>query len=206
MGTIDHEAGDGREPLVRLVESARQAEADGWRELIDELSPLVRSVARRHRLQSHDADDVSQTVWLRLLENLDCIQQPQRLRGWISTTSTNECTNVWRRSRHITLLGDFPVDLEARRTHGPEPADDLAGSERGQVVRAALGEALRELNSRQRRLLFLLLEDPTPSYEEIGVELDMPVGSIGPTRARAVARLRRSRALAALMKSGSAPA
>jgi RNA polymerase sigma factor (sigma-70 family) len=151
-------------------------------------------VIRRHRLHGDDAEDVVQTVWLRLVEKLGSIREPEALPGWILTTARNECLHLIKARKSVA-----PTDLEDRGWPdgtGPAPVDsDLLEAERHE----ALLVALAGLPERQRRLLLLLMEDPPLSYEEIGSRLGVPVGSIGPTRARALARIRANGAVQALL-------
>ena len=180
--------GDGVEDPVRaLVAAALDGDAASWNGLIERYTPLVLSVVRRFRLPGSDADDVVQTVWLRLVEKLDGIREPQALPGWIVTTARHECLHVLKSHRSVS-----PVDLSEQGPPG-EAADqavdsDLLGAERHEALLAALAE----LPDRQRRVLLLLLADPPLSYEEISRQLNLPIGSIGPTRARALARIRSS--------------
>jgi RNA polymerase sigma factor (sigma-70 family) len=156
----------------------------------------VLSVIRRHRLQGDDAEDVVQTVWLRLIEKLGTIREPEALPGWIVTTARHECLHLIRAHKLVA-----PADLEDRAWPagtGPAAIDsDLLEAERHE----ALLMALSGLPDRQREVLLLLIEDPPLSYEQISARLDVPVGSIGPTRARALARIRSYGAVQALMNA-----
>jgi RNA polymerase sigma factor (sigma-70 family) len=154
-------------------------------------------VTGRHRLPRSDAADVAQTVWLRLVQNLGNLREPEALPGWISTTARNECLGVLNsRKRFPTYdpLDDPPeagVDLRAT-------PDDVAAGLLEAERHEALLAAFAGLSDRHRELLMLLVADPPVTYAEISERLGMPIGAIGPTRARAVERLRRSPALAAL--------
>lgn len=180
--------------VSELVEAARDGDRASWGHLVDRYTPLVLSVVRRHRLQGTDADDVVQTVWLRLVEHLHDIRDPAALPGWIVTTARNECLHLIRSHRPAS-----PADLgeQGWRLDAGEPGLDshLLEAERHEALLAALAE----LPDRQRSLLLLLIEDPPLSYEEISRRLGLPVGSIGPTRARALARVRAHPAVQALL-------
>jgi len=183
---------DTTDPLATLVLAAREGNQDAWDAIVDRFLPLVGAIIRRHRLSEADGDDVSQTVWLRLVEHLDALREPDALPGWIRTIVRNECLRV------INARGRMqPVDPQAGALDvesGDAVDDDLLAAERCQLLR----EALAELPAARRELLLLLLADPPLAYEEISARLGIPVGSIGPTRARALDQLRRTRALRGL--------
>lgn len=168
-----------------LLVGAAKGDAASWSAIVAEFSGLVWSVARAHRLDAADAADVSQTVWLRLIEHADRIREPERLAGWLSTTTRNECLRVLRRRGR-----QVPTDLELDTTEDEdvEPLDAaLLDSERDR----ALWRAFRTLSEACQRLLRVLLCDPPLSYQEVSEVMDMPIGSIGATRKRCLERLRR---------------
>jgi RNA polymerase sigma factor (sigma-70 family) len=173
------------EALEDLVQAANAGDQDSWNGIVNRLIPMVTAVIARYRLSPTQADDVNQTVWLRLVEHLADIREPRALPGWLATTARRECLRV------IKLRGrETPVDpLGARMTAAIEPAElheDLLREERAQMLR----KALLELSPQRREVLTLLMADPPPSYDQVSAELGIPVGSIGPTRARALAQLR----------------
>lgn len=158
---------------------------------LDKTNRLIQSVVRRFNLTRQDAEDVIQTVWLRLLEKLDRVREPRALPGWIFTTARNEAVNAIRRSRKAALVGDGFSELHAD--------EEIAfASDDAEERRRALLEAFSELSDLQQRLVAMLMEDPQPPYSEISRRLNIPVGSIGPNRARALNRLRQSRQLVEL--------
>ena len=173
-----------------LVDGAIAGDQASWNQLVERYMPLVLSIARRHRLQDDDAEDVVQSVWLRLVERLTDVRQPEALPGWITTTTRHECLHLIRR-RNATPLRDI-----ADETCPLEPEDSAVDANLLAVERhEALLAGLAELPDRQRSLLLLLLEDPPLPYEEVSARLGLPVGSIGLTRARALTRLRSLRAI-----------
>ncbi len=175
--------------VEELVEAARGGDAAAWDALVDRYLPLVTAVIRRLRLPPADADDVNQTVWLRLVEHLDDLREPRALPGWLATTARHEgLRQIKRRAR------DVPVDPSGTTFDAAEDSDP--GETLVQDLRShALREAMLELPESRRELLVLLLADPPLSYDEISARLGIPRGSIGPTRARALEQLRESRAL-----------
>jgi RNA polymerase sigma factor (sigma-70 family) len=165
-----------------IVAAAARGDQRAWSELVERYSSLLWSVARAHRLEASDAADVVQTSWLRLVEHLPRIRNPDGLGAWLATTARREALRTLRRSARYELSEEIeavaePLDLDAR----------LLRDERD----AALAAAFTRLPARDQALLRMLALDPRPSYEEIGAALSMPIGSIGPTRGRAIERLRR---------------
>ena len=115
--------------VVDLVNAARAGDQGSWNDLVDRFLPLVTSVIARYRLQQSDADDVNQTVWLRLVEHLDDLREPRALPGWLATTARNESLQVIRRRGR-----DTPVDPQAATM---ARADDLPRARRERDPRRA---------------------------------------------------------------------
>lgn len=174
---------------AELVLSARDGDRASWDLLVERYSGLVWSVARSHRLGASDAADVFQTTWLRLVEHIDRIREPQHLGGWLSATARHECLRLLRTGVREQAVEDIGERAEADpSSDGPiaSPEAVLLASER----RAEVVVAFRKLSPRCQRLLRLLATDPAPSYLEVSEALEMPVGSIGPTRGRCLQHLR----------------
>ncbi|WP_103347726.1 RNA polymerase sigma factor [Amycolatopsis sp. CA-128772] len=167
-----------------LLEAAARGDQASWDALVNRYASLLWSVARAHRLSDADAADAVQTTWLKLVENLGRIKDPERLPGWLATTARHECLRQLRRGDRERPTDDQVWQSEA----APGPAVDAALllDERD----AALWRALDKLSDQCRQLLRLLMATPPPSYAEVSAALDMPVGSIGPTRQRCLGRLR----------------
>jgi RNA polymerase sigma factor (sigma-70 family) len=174
--------------VVGLVRGAAEGDRAAWDLIVERYSPLVWAVCRRFRLSDADADDVVAGVWLRLVERLGTIREPAALPGWLATTTRNECLQAVRaRKRQV------PVDGAAFRDEEGPPSDEwLLTQERHIALRAALAG----LSDRCRRLLSLLFGEPPTAYATISATTGMPVGAIGPSRARCLEALRRSPALA----------
>jgi RNA polymerase sigma factor (sigma-70 family) len=167
--------------LTRLVGAAAAGDVHGLDRLVREFEAMVRAVARAHRLCEADTADVAQATWLKLLEHVDRIHDPACVGPWLATTARRECLKVLRDSRR-----QIPSpDVEPEREESP-PSDELLVTERNE----ALWRGFARLRTSDQRLLKLLMADPPPDYAKISGELNMPVGSIGPTRARALERLR----------------
>jgi RNA polymerase sigma factor (sigma-70 family) len=169
--------------LVRTIRLAAAGQDRAWDGLVEEFGPMVWAIARAHRLNDADAGDVFQSTWMKLLERLNQIRDPARIGAWLATTARRECLQVLRASRRQGPWGDKLPESESQ---------DMTAEDA--LVLAARDEALWHGFSRLRpsdqSLLRLLVADPPMTYEEIAASLDMPIGSIGPTRARALERLR----------------
>ena len=177
--------------VTELIAAATAGDPRGWDGLVDRYRPLVQQVARRYRLSHHQSQDVSQAVWLRLLENIGRIREPLALPGWILTTTKNEALRVLNADRRIRLVAAMDDPTLDRRSQGAAPEDGLLRKERHQAVH----DGLAELKPEHRELLLLLRAEPPVSYQEISSRLGMPIGSIGPTRARCLKKLRQTAAI-----------
>jgi RNA polymerase sigma factor (sigma-70 family) len=169
--------------VARLADRAAAGDAHAWSTIVDEFAGIVWAATRAHRLNDADAADVVQTTFVRLVEHLNRLQRRDRLGAWLATTARRECLRVLRHRARVLPFGD---ELPEPCDQGPDHAAVLIDRERN----ATLWAAFERLPSRDQALLRMLIADPTPSYEEISAALAMPVGSIGPTRARALERLR----------------
>jgi RNA polymerase sigma factor (sigma-70 family) len=167
----------------QLVRDAAAGDQAAWDRLVERFNGLVWAVARAHRLAGADASDVVQTTWLRLVEHLDRLQDPERVGAWLATTARRECLRTLRLSARV-----LPTETELL----PDPGSDapLGAALLAEERDRALWEAFGGLSERCQALLRLLVADPPPSYEDVGAALDMPIGSIGPTRQRCLERLR----------------
>ena len=191
---LEEEAPMQQTPTVDdLVSAARAGSQDAWNSLVDRYLPLVTGVIARFRLSSADADDVNQTVWLRLVEHLDDLREAKALPGWLVTTARNESLRIIRMRGRDTPVDPHGATMD-RLGEVHDLDEELLREERAQALR----EAMLELSPARRELLTLLLTDPPLSYEEISAQLGIPIGSIGPTRARALEQLRNTQAMRAL--------
>ncbi|MEW9550829.1 RNA polymerase sigma factor [Nonomuraea sp. NPDC050783] len=172
--------------VVTLVVQARKGEQAAWDAIVERYSPLLWSICLRYRLSRADALDAAQTVWLRLVEHLDELRDPAALPGWIAMVAQREClrqSRSARRRQSAEQVLDGDLKDEARAVE-----EEVERAERDLALRAALSH----LPERCRRLLACFLGDSPLSYPQISERLGMPIGGIGPTRARCLARLRSS--------------
>lgn len=170
---------------TRLIRRAASGDRMAWEQLVDKYGRLIWSITRDFKLVESDAADVFQTTWMRLIEHIDRIEHADRVGSWLATTARNECLRSLAAHKRLVLVHeDDPFDGAA--AHEPEVDEALLAAERAEVVR----EAMTHLPHRWQRLMEMLMADPPASYAEISDELGLPVGSIGPTRGRCLARLR----------------
>lgn len=175
-----------------LVAQCLRGEAAAWPVLVRRYQRLVYAVAMRIGHDEHVAADVFQTVFARLLEHLPRIAEPHRLQAWIVTTAKREALLLRSRGRRTSsLTRDADDDTPEWDIADETPVAEEALSEMQQVHQLRL--ALERLDGRCRDLLGLLFrdDDDAVGYDEVARRLDMPVGSIGPTRARCLEKLRR---------------
>jgi RNA polymerase sigma factor (sigma-70 family) len=168
-----------------LVERAVGGDALAWDGLVRRYVQLLRAVCHRYGMTGADADDVCGVVWLRLVLNLADLREPATLPAWLATTVRRECLDQLRRRQRQT-----PCAIDDQRVvdeYEPAPDARLLLRERQMVVQ----KAVAQLPDRERQLLSMLFSDPPTPYLDISAKLGMPIGAIGPTRQRCLARLRR---------------
>jgi RNA polymerase sigma factor (sigma-70 family) len=177
-----------------LVRAARARDGSAWRELIARYERLVRATVAVHRLQESDAADAVQTTWLRAFERLDTLREPDKLGGWLKTIAVHECYAILRRRRlergHQTLVDDIESDA-------PDPEEQVLLHERCR----SLDEAVNRLSGRSQHIIrWMFYQQPDERYAELARSMDLPIGSIGPTRQRALRSLRNDRDLAGYLR------
>jgi RNA polymerase sigma factor (sigma-70 family) len=173
--------------LETLVAAARSGDDRAWTQLVDRFDRMLRAVARTYRLSTQDVDDAVQATWVKLYEHIGRVRDASAVAGWLATTVRRESLRMLQ--SHVRERVTDAPDLGDGRIAGPEA--QLLETER----RLVLDRALSTLPDRQRRLLTLIVREPDADYAQLGATLDMAVGSIGPIRARSLARLQRHREL-----------
>ena len=190
-GRPEREAGDTETmetPVSALLRSAADGDRQAWDRLVDRYADLVWSICRKLGMNSEDAADAVQLTWLALLENLDRIREPERLAGWLATTCRRQCLSIMRRSRPTVHVEDEL--MERLLSHGSAADEAVLTAEQFALVWQAFRQ-LSELCQRVLRALVVEAEDGPPSYRVVAANLQMPVGSLGPTRARCLGQLRK---------------
>lgn len=171
--------------IATSVRRAQSGDKDAWNEIVDEFGPTIWTIVRSFGLNDMDASDAQAAVWLRLLTRIDTIREPERLAGWLRTTARHEALAVIRK-RARTDATD-PENFESALAATPDPAESVVINDDVRQLR----EALTLLDAKCQQLLRLLYGEPLLSFAEIAEVLGRPIGSIGPTRARCLEKLKR---------------
>ena len=180
-----------------MVAAARRGDGDGWTRLFGRFDAGLRAIARSYRLAPDDVDDVVQTTWLELLTAIGRLREPAAIGGWLATVTRRNALRTRQLPMREQLTDDPHLgdDVES-----PGPESSVLEAER----QAILADAIAALPHRHRRLMTVLLTQPELDYRQIGERLSMPTGSIGPSRARALARLARNARLGELSAAAEA--
>ena len=170
-------------PTTELVAAACEGGSDAWAEIVVRYERLVLGVVGSFRLQEADAADATASTWLRAMEGLPALRDPERLGGWLRTIARRECLGVLRQT-----VFEEPIDVAAAAVPAVEPGPEavVVACEVGRVIT----DAMARLPGRGQRLIFALFYLPRASYTTVAADADMPIGSIGPTRKRALGALR----------------
>jgi RNA polymerase sigma factor (sigma-70 family) len=165
--------------VADLLPRVSEGDPAAWAEILRRYGKLVTATVRSFRLQNADALDAVQTTWLRLAENAHRVQNPERLAGWLATTARRECLHILGQVKYIS----GPIDVTSP---SPDPERRAIDADTART----LWNLVEELAPRQRTLLRALFTDHPRPYSEVTRITGIPTGAIGPTRARAIARLR----------------
>jgi RNA polymerase sigma factor (sigma-70 family) len=168
---------------AQLVKDACDRQPGAWRELAARYEGLVRAVVGSYRLQEADFADAVQNTWLRALERLHTVRDPESLGGWLTTVARRECLALLARSRRESPTG---VEEDQLVVQDPGPEAMVLAEE----ARRAVAHAVTELPVKPRELVSVLFATPEPNYAEVSRRMGLPIGSIGPTRQRALRTLR----------------
>ena len=181
--------------LPGLAERAQAGDAVAWRCLVDHLKGVVWKVVLGFDIPDAERQDAFASTFFRLYERLSTVREPEKLPGWIATTARNEVYALLRSRRRLVPLDEIPMAQAQPDTS----SDNLLETE----IRKALYRAYCELPAEGQAMLRALCADPPLTYEQIGQLLNMPHGSIGPTRQRYIERLRRSPHLTPFLNGGA---
>ncbi|NOX24252.1 MAG: sigma-70 family RNA polymerase sigma factor [Actinobacteria bacterium] len=163
-----------------LLQAANAGSSEAWDNLVERYHRLVWWSLASHRFDRATAEDVYQTVWCRLVENLGSIRNPDYLASWLTTTTRNEAIRVSKKRSRET-----PTEFEDRFAAPDSPETDAVDNDE----RRRVGKAFLALDEPCRELLTLLTAEPPLSYSEVAHAIGKPIGSLGPTRARCLTKL-----------------
>jgi RNA polymerase sigma factor (sigma-70 family) len=192
-GSATRSVRDGPESHASLLARAERGDEAAWNEIVERFANLLWSICRSFRLADDEAIDVSQTTWLRLIENLGKIQDPDRLAGWLATTARRECLQVLRRTgREDVGWSDttVPTVLDGAAVVEPHAGTEVEVRLLTDERDAELWRCFSSLPERCQRLLRVLMATESKAYAEVSAAIGLPIGSIGPTRMRCLRRLR----------------
>lgn len=181
-----------KDTTTALVEAAREGDEDAWSQLHVLLNPMLLGVAAGMGLRDADIADAVQSTWTRCFESFAQLREPAAVPGWLRTICRREAIRIARaRARCMPMASD---DLEGRTAiltaaDAPSTGDPLAIVVESEA-HASVHSLVAGLGQRDRTLVRALFDDDV-SYRRIAELMDMPIGSIGPTRQRIVAKLRR---------------
>jgi RNA polymerase sigma factor (sigma-70 family) len=170
--------------VAHLLRRIGEGDPAAWQEIVRRYGGLVSATVRSFHLQDADALDAVQMTWLRLAENAHRVQLPERLGGWLATTARRECLRILHQAKPAPDFIDVVLEIVADPSVGPEQHAVDAD------IARTLWKLVAELPPRQRSLLQALFSHQPRSYTDAGRAAGIPPGGIGPTRGRALRRLR----------------
>jgi len=189
-------------PVTDMVTRAKNGDKQAWDEIVERYVPLIWSICRQYRLGDAEAEDVGQMVWLHLVNRFDDLRDPASLPGWLATSTGRQCLRLRQAAARFKQVTGPLVDADNMAdTEAVDAEQELLLAE----CHAALREAMYDLPPGYRELMDLLTAEPPVSYTEISARLGIPIGSVGPSRSRCLARLRRHPAIAMLIDADARP-
>jgi len=171
----------------RLFAAYRDGDSSKMSDLVRLLTPILWHTVRASRLDTAAAEDVVQTVWLALVRRADTISEPLAVLQWMVVTAKREAWRVARTQARVR-----PEDMEASPPGGPDSLHSVEDEVVRDDVQNRLWHHISQLPERCRALLRVIAFADRPDYADLAKALDMPQGSIGPTRGRCLAKLRLS--------------
>jgi len=169
-----------------LILGCKEGRARSWQRVLDRYERLVFSIPRSYGLSRADAADVSQITFTILIQSLDTLTEDSNLGGWLATVARRHTWRLMERSRRESTGREEDLAASAALLGGEKPSDRWEIIDWMEQGLSKVGDPCRKL------LIALYFDERQPSYVEVAERLDMPVGSIGPTRARCLQRMRRA--------------
>ncbi len=162
----------------------RAGDAQALHTLVTTVTPLLWNVVRSCGLAPETAEDTVQTTWLRLVENVDRIESPEAVLGWLCTTAKREAWRVQKLVRSVDPVADLEPDLPT--PHDPGQLAAMHDESR------RLWEHFVTLSPKCQQILRVVSMGGAPDYASLATAMGVPIGSIGPTRGRCLAALRKA--------------
>lgn len=170
------------------MERCRNKDQVAWKQLVDNFANLVYSITAKYSLSEDDKGDVFQATFQSLYTNLDRIESVQALPRWIAVTASNHCLVVIRNRRdHVQMVNDERDLGEVLAAEGASAEEESVRASQAYAVR----KALVELGGKCTELLQAIYLDENAGYEHAVKKLGLPMGSLGPTRARCLEKLKK---------------
>jgi len=174
---------------AELVKLCRNGDQSAWDQLVNRYQRLIYAIPRRAGLSDEQAADVFQEVFLTLLQKIDEIEQPDRIRSWIVTTAKFKTWAVVRSGKGLyspETEEEMEAEMADLRDTSPLADDMLIELEEQHLIRAAM----LELEERCQKILSMIyLRDPAASYAEVAAAIDVGETSISPLRSRCLKKL-----------------
>jgi RNA polymerase sigma factor (sigma-70 family) len=158
-----------------LVDAARNGYPGAMEQLVDRYAGVVWSAVRSYGLREVDVHDAVQNTWLRMIEHLNDVRDPERLPGWLTTTARRECLKILKGGRR-EVVGLEPAVVERTERATPGPEHDVIDRN----MNGLLWTRVAELPPAGRQMVTTLTATDAPSYQDYARETGMPIGSIGP--------------------------
>ncbi|MEO3973657.1 sigma-70 family RNA polymerase sigma factor [Streptomyces sp. CAU 1734] len=173
--------------LHELVDKCLAGDQESWNCIVDRYTPLIWAIARGHRLSAADCEDVSQTTWMRVIQHLGKLRDPQKLAHWISVSARRESLKHIQKAGRSTPV-EGPEVFDRPQPSENQPEETALKRERSDEVLLAYCS----LSQRCQALLGLLVAEPPMSYDEVSATLGIARGSVGPIRSRCLKHLERA--------------
>lgn len=174
------------ELAARAFADYRDGRPEAMSQLVDSTTTLLWHTARAQGLSGPQAEDVVQNTWLSLVQHASGITDPQGVLKWLLTTTRREAWAVSKRARREDVREDMGDAMPDVATTSDEPAEVVVRSQE----QGLLWRHFKDLPERCQQLLRVIALADRPDYAQVADALGMPVGSIGPTRGRCLAKLR----------------
>jgi RNA polymerase sigma factor (sigma-70 family) len=176
---------DHRAFFNNLISRCKEGDDKAWHELIDLVGPVIFSHCRKSRLSRDESFDIFGRVSYQLVNSINSLKSPEKILSFVITITRRQIYNFYQNLKIVDFYGEQTLDSIPDDV-GVSP-DKLYETTR---IRQVLMEAMSHLSDRDNKLVKMLFFDPNePSYKEISEKLKMPVSSIGPIRAKILARL-----------------